>query len=54
MVDLLGRQLDDFDESVMPIWRDAAAKGTTDLTLHQVLTLASIVEREAMLTTSGR
>ena len=46
--DLLGRQLDKFAEQVMPFWREAKAKDTTDLTLHQVLTLASIIEREAI------
>jgi UPF0755 protein len=46
--DLLGRQLDKFAEQVMPAWREAQAKGTTQLTLHQVLTLASIIEREAI------
>ena len=35
--DLLGRQLDKFAEQVMPFWREAEAKGTTELTLHQVL-----------------
>ena len=45
--DLLGRQLDKFAEQVMPFWREAAVKGTTQLTLHQVLTLAGIIEREA-------
>lgn len=46
--DLLGRQLDKFNEQVMPFWREAEAKGTPQLTLHQVLTLASIIEREAV------
>ncbi len=46
--DLIGRQLDKFTEQVMPFWREAEAKGATDLTLHQVLTLASIIEREAI------
>ncbi len=32
----------------MPAWQEAQAKGTTQLTLHQVLTLASIIEREAI------
>ena len=47
--DLIGRQLDKFAEQVMPFWREAVAKGTTDLTLHQALTLASIIEREAIV-----
>jgi UPF0755 protein len=46
--DLLGRQLDKFAEQVMPFWGEAEAKGTTQLTLHQALTLASIIEREAI------
>jgi UPF0755 protein len=46
--DLLGRQLDKFAEQVMPFWQEAKTKGTTELTLHQVLTLASIIEREAI------
>jgi UPF0755 protein len=49
VLDLLGRQLDSFESNVMPAWRDAQAGGKTNLTLHQVLTLASIVEREAVL-----
>ena len=47
-LDLLGRQLDKFAEQVLPFWREAEAKGTTELTLHQALTLASIIEREAI------
>ena len=49
VLDLLGRQLDAFEGNVMPAWRDAQAAGSTKLTLHQVLTLASIVEREAVV-----
>jgi UPF0755 protein len=48
-LDLIQRQLDAFRDRVMPLWREAQANGTTDLTLHQVLTLASIVEREAVI-----
>jgi len=48
VLDLLGRQLDKFAEQVLPFWREAEAKGTTELTLHQALTLASIIEREAI------
>lgn len=53
VLDLLARQLDSFGEKVMPAWQAAAtapqwsAAGGASLTLHQVLTLASIVEREA-------
>ncbi len=47
VLDLLKRQLDTFAAVVMPYWRGAEAAGTTKLTLHQVLTVASIVEREA-------
>lgn len=47
VLDLLARQLDSFGEKVMPAWEAAQVEGATALTLHQVLTLASIVEREA-------
>ena len=47
-LDLIGRQLDKFNELVMPFWREAQVKRTTTLSLHEVLTLASIVEREAV------
>ncbi len=47
--DLLQRQLDEFEQRVMPIYWEAIAQGTTDLELHDVLTVASIVEREAVL-----
>ena len=47
VLDLMKRQLDSFAAVVMPYWRGAQAAGTTKLTLHQVLTVASIVEREA-------
>ncbi len=47
VLDLLERQLDSFGEKVMPVWQAAQAEGGTALTLHQVLTVASIVEREA-------
>ena len=49
VLDLLARQLDRFAERVMPAWEAAQAAGTTQLTLHQALTLASIVEREAVV-----
>ena len=44
---LLRRQLDTFTERVVPAYRKAAAGLARPLTLYQVLTLASIVEREA-------
>jgi UPF0755 protein len=47
--DLLQRQLDQFEEQVMPAYWEAIAQGTTTLDLHSVLTVASIVEREAVL-----
>lgn len=49
IADLLARQLDSFGEKVMPAWQAAQAAGRSNLTLHQVLTLASIVEREAAI-----
>lgn len=49
VLDLLARQLDSFDERVMPAWEAAQAAGATNLTLHQALTVASIVEREAVV-----
>jgi UPF0755 protein len=48
-VDVLTRQLNNFAERVVPAYEEARANGTTDLSLHAVLTLASIVEREAVL-----
>lgn len=47
--DLLRRQLDEFETKVMPVYWEAIAQGATDLELHDVLTVASIVEREAVL-----
>lgn len=49
VLDLLARQLDSFGEKVLPAWEAAQAAGVTNLTLHQVLALASIVEREAVV-----
>lgn len=46
--DLLKAQLDAFEENVMPVYWDAVANGST-LDLHDVLTVASIVEREAVV-----
>ncbi len=43
---LLRRQLDTFAERILPIYRKAAAGADKPMSLHQVLTLASIVERE--------
>ena len=45
--DLLQRQLETFGARVVPIYTKAFADGKTHLGLHQALTLASIVEREA-------
>ena len=46
--DLVRDQLDDFAMQVLPVYQKAFADGTTHLTLHEALTLASIVEREAV------
>lgn len=48
-VDLLGRQLDAFLAQVVPVYTSAVERGETALDLYAVLTLASIVEREAVL-----
>jgi UPF0755 protein len=48
-VDVITRQLDNFAARVPPLYEEARANGTTDLSLHEVLTLASIVEREAVV-----
>jgi UPF0755 protein len=47
--DLLRRQLDNFARLAVPAYRQSAAAGSTTLSLHEVVTLASIVEREAVL-----
>jgi UPF0755 protein len=47
--DMLERQLDTFASRVLPIYEEAIAAGTTALDLYTVLTLASIVEREAVV-----
>lgn len=47
--DLLARQLDNFAAQVLPRYERALAAGETDLSLYEVLTLASIVEREAVV-----
>jgi UPF0755 protein len=46
---LLSRQLDNFARLVMSDYEQAVADGSTDLSLHDVVTLASIVEREAVI-----
>lgn len=48
-VDLLRRQLDNFAGQVLPVYDKALAEGNTALLLHEVVTLASIVEREAVV-----
>lgn len=47
--DLLQRQLNEFEERVMPVYWEAIAQGASTMDLHSVLTVASIVEREAVL-----
>ncbi len=47
--ELLRRQLETFAEKVLPLYQAAIESGSTTLSLHQVLTLASIVEREAVV-----
>lgn len=46
---LLAGQLDSFTARVLPAYTAARAAGATTLSLHEVLTLASIVEREAVV-----
>lgn len=48
-IDLVQRQLDAFAATVLPAYTAARASGATDLDLYAVLTLASIVEREAVV-----
>lgn len=48
-VDVLTRQLDAFAARVVPLYDEAVKTGATELSLYQVLTLASIVEREAVV-----
>ena len=48
-LDLIARQLDAFAERIVPLYTQAVAAGTTNLSLHEVVTLASIVEREAVV-----
>lgn len=47
--DLLQRQLDNFAAQVPPLYEIAITAGDTTLSLYEVLTLASIVEREAVV-----
>jgi UPF0755 protein len=48
-LDVLTRQLDTFSQRVVPLYEEARRNGTTQLSLHEVLTVASIVEREAVV-----
>lgn len=48
-VDLIERQLTNFGRQVVPLYNAAIAEGQTTLTLHEVMTIASIVEREAVI-----
>ena len=47
--DLLTLQLDAFGDKVVPLYNEAVNAGRTMLSLHAVLTLAAIVEREAVI-----
>ena len=47
--DLLRRQLETFAARVVPRYTEAIQAGSTTLTLYEVLTVASIVEREAVI-----
>lgn len=47
--DVLRRQLDTFAARVLPVYNEAVTSGTTTLSLYELLTLASIVEREAVV-----
>lgn len=48
-VDVIARQLDAFAQRVPPLYEEARISGATNLSLHEVLVLASIVEREAVV-----
>lgn len=48
-LDVLARQLDVFAARVLPVYEAAILSGTTTLDLYTVLTVASIVEREAVI-----
>ena len=41
--------MQNFARLVVPVYQQAAAAGNTRLSLHEVLTMASIIEREAVL-----
>lgn len=47
--DVLQRQLSTFAQRVLPLYEASVAQQTTTLSLYEVLTLASIVEREAVV-----
>ena len=47
--DLVARQLQNFAAKVLPLHEQALAAGTTTLSLHEMLTVASVVEREAVV-----
>jgi UPF0755 protein len=47
--DVLSRQLDTFAARVAPLYAEARKNGKTSLSLYEVLTVASIVEREAVV-----
>jgi UPF0755 protein len=47
--DVLAHQLDTFGQRVLPLFEEVQAAGDTRLSLHEVLTLAPIVEREAVV-----
>lgn len=48
-LDVLARQLDNFAARVPPLYNAALAAGEIQISLYQALTLASIVEREAVV-----
>jgi UPF0755 protein len=48
-IDVIARQLNTFAERVVPLYEEARRNGTTELSLYEVLTVASIVEREAVV-----
>ncbi len=48
-VEILAQQLEVFGAKALPLYVAALSEGRTRLTLHEVLTLASIVEREAVV-----
>jgi len=47
--DILARQLDNFANRVIPLYEAAVTEEATTLSLYEVLTVASIVEREAVV-----